>query len=134
MSPVKRDEVVIAKALDDGLICVFTDFEDAQGYVEAADVVDGLWGTFYRLNGEVLRPEMNEYGWIVRLVPTGSFDLAGLKSELVEYAGAQGLASDGSDPQAFVNEYWQGEWAARWPQWPRWLDRRIHGPGHHVCE
>ncbi|MBA4608534.1 MULTISPECIES: hypothetical protein [Aeromicrobium] len=82
MPPVNRDEAVIAKALDDGWICVFTDFEPAQGYLEATDVVDGLWGTFYRLDGEMIRPEVNEYGWIVRLMPTGSYDLAGLKAEL----------------------------------------------------
>lgn len=94
MSPMNRDDVVIAKALDDGSICVFTDFEDAQGYVEATDVIDGQWGTFYRFNGEILRPEMDEYGWIVRLVPTGNDDFAGLAAELGAYAPDQGFYSD----------------------------------------
>ncbi|MCW5951885.1 MAG: hypothetical protein KIT69_06480 [Propionibacteriaceae bacterium] len=120
------EPMVVARALDDGSISVFENLRYAEGYVEATDVIDGEWGTFYGLNGQVFTPEVDEHKWVVRLIPTDTYDLAGLVAELSEYARAHGFTADGSDPRAFVNEIEQREWALRWP---RWLDRWMHGDG-----
>lgn len=127
--PQVTEPLVIARALDDRSICVFQSLRYAEGYVEATDIIDGEWGTFYGLDGQVFTPEVSEHKWVVRLIPTDAYDLAGLVAELREYARENGFTADGSDPRAFVNEFEQREWASRWPRWPRWLDRWMHGDG-----
>lgn len=123
------EPLIIARALDDGEICVFVDFRQVEGYIEATDVIDGAWGTFYGLDGRVFAPEFDENNWVVRLIPTDVYDLPGLVSELRDYSSTYGFTADGTDPRAFVNELEQREWDARRPCWPRWLDRWMHGTG-----
>ena len=40
-----------------------------------------------------------------------------------------GFTSDPAQPESVANELLVGDWEARWPKWPAWLDRRLHGDG-----
>ncbi len=126
--PSDRDPVIL-HAPDDGSIDFFEDFEEVDGCLVVSGVVEDSWTTFYRLDGEKLAPVLGQYDWVERLVPTGSRDLGGLVLLLTEYAREHHFESDGSDPAAFVDEMARRDHESRWPQWPRWLDRRMHGDG-----
>jgi hypothetical protein len=125
-SPSDRD-VVIRHASIDGSIDVFEDFEEVDGCLLVSGVVEDDWTSFYRLDGEKLTPILGRHDWVERLVPTGSRDLPSLIQLLTEYAGTHQFETDGSDPSAFVGELAIRKYRSRWPQWPSWLDRRMHG-------
>jgi hypothetical protein len=119
--------VVIRHASIDGSIDVFEDFEDVDGCLLVSGVVENDWTSFYRLDGEKLAPILGQYDWVERLIPTGSRDLRSLVQLLTEYARKHDFEADGSDPGAFVDEMARRDHESRWPQWPRWLDRWLHG-------
>lgn len=125
-SPSDRD-VVIRHASIDGSIDVFEDFEEVDGCLLVSGVVEDAWTIFYRLDGEKLAPILGQYDWVERLIPTGSRDLPSLIQLLTEYARTHQFETDGSDPSAFVDELARRDYRSRWPQWPSWLDRRMHG-------
>lgn len=125
-----QQDVVIGYAPDDGSIDIFRDFyEEADGCLLISGVVEDVWTTFYRLDGEKLTPRLGQSDWVEQLIPTGSRDLGGLVQLLTAYARKHDLEADGSDPGAFVDEMARRDHESRWPQWPRWLDRWMHGDG-----
>jgi hypothetical protein len=126
--PSDRD-VVIRHASIDGSIDVFEDFEEVDGCLLVSGVVEDAWTSFYRLDGEKLAPVFGQYDWVERLIPTGSRDLPSLIQLLTEYARTHHFETDGSDPNAFVDELARRDYGSRWPQRPSWLDRRMHGDG-----
>lgn len=118
---------VIAYAPEDGSVRVFEDFEEREGHLAVVGVLEREWSVFYGLDGQVLAPKLNQHNWVVRLIPTETHDLPGLIELLTSYAGRHGFDADGTDPVAFVNEMWRRNHDARWPKWPRWLDRWLRG-------
>jgi hypothetical protein len=119
-------DVVIGHAID-GSIDAFWDFEEVDGCLFVSGVVEDDWTSFYRLDGEKLTPILGQYDWVERLIPTGSRDLPSLIQVLTEYARTHQFETDGSDPSAFVDELARREYRSRWPKWPSWLDRWMHG-------
>ncbi|MBC7761464.1 MAG: hypothetical protein H7201_06635 [Candidatus Saccharibacteria bacterium] len=126
--PSDRD-VVIGHSPVDCSIDIFEDFEEVDGCLLISGVVEDAWTTFYRLNGERLAPTLGQYDWVERLVPTGFRDLRGRVQLLTGYARKHRFETDGSDPNAFVDEMARRDHASRWPQQPRLLDRWLHGDG-----
>jgi hypothetical protein len=122
-------EPVIRHAPADGSVDVFDDFEEVDGCLVVSGVVEGDWTTFYRLDGEKLAPVLGQHDWVERLVPTGTRDLPAMAELLTEYAQRHHFETDGSDPNAFVDEMARRDHDSRWPKWPKWLDRRMHGGG-----
>lgn len=126
-SSLSSRDVVIMHAPEDGSLDVFVDFDEVDGYLLVSGVVDDAWTSFYRVDGEQLSPVRDQHGWVERLVPTGSRDLDGLVRLLSEYAKSHRFEVDGRDPCAFVEEMVERDYEARWPKWPGWLDRWMHG-------
>ena len=63
------------------------------------------------------------------LEASGHRDPEGLV-ELLERERSTGrFTSDPAQPESVANELLLGDWEARWPKWPVWLDRRLHGDG-----
>ncbi|MDP9444350.1 MAG: hypothetical protein M3P83_08370 [Actinomycetota bacterium] len=107
----------------------FATAAEAAAYVEAVDVETGVYEAFISLDGERLLPRpVDETN--VRLERSGQHDDANLKALLErDRATRHAFTSDPSDPVGVANELLAREWEARWPKWPHWLDRRLHGAG-----
>jgi hypothetical protein len=120
---------VIAYAPADRSLALLENFEEADGCLQVVGVLEGVWKTLYRLDGERLTPVLGQHDWVEQLVPTGVHDLPGLLQLLTQYAREHRFSADGSDPGAFVAELARRGYESRWPKWPRWLDRRMHGDG-----
>jgi hypothetical protein len=111
---------------DDGLH-VFASHCDAERYVEGIDVEHGVWEGFWAVDGRVLEAEVD--GSRVKLRLTDSVAGAELDRRLLEAVDALGIEAPADDRIAVANEVLRRDWDARWPQWPRWLDRRLHESG-----
>lgn len=101
----------------------------AAAHVEVVDVEGGVYEAFVGLDGERLIPRpVDETS--VRLERSGDHDEAHLIELLErERATRNTFTSDPTDPSQVANELLASEWEARWPKWPTWLDRRLHGTG-----
>jgi hypothetical protein len=120
---------------DDPLPMAFESIAAAASYIEAIDVENGLYdkldplsgmrGGVYAVDGRVIDARVHDGA--VELVVTSKHDAADLRSRLAD-AAARGLVTgDPNDPVAIARRVLQQQWEARWPQHPRWLDRRLHG-------
>lgn len=107
----------------------FPTVAEAAAYVEAVDLDNGVYEAFIRLDGGSLMPRpVDETN--VHLECSGDRDKAKLIELLeCERATRHTFTSDPTDPVQVANELLAGEWEARWPKWPSWLDRRLHGAG-----
>jgi hypothetical protein len=124
-------------AVDDQGVFVFAEdgveffptVAEAAAYVEAVDVESGVYEAFISLDGERLLPRpVDETS--VGLERSGDRDKARLIELLErERAARRTFTSDPTDPVQVANDLLVGDWEARWPKWPRWLDRRLHGEG-----
>jgi hypothetical protein len=103
--------------------------EEAAGWVEAVDVLDGEYEAFVRVTGERLRVIAEATPATARVVlePTGVIDLAYLQGRLHEFASARGYDGPPEDPRAIANQVFAHQWRNAWPRWWPWLHRRLHG-------
>jgi len=100
----------------------------AESGVERVDLDSGEYDGFFTADGERLRPRPGNE-WNVVFEPTGEFDLESLRG-LLRRAHDRGLfKSDPNEPTLVAREMLAWQWAHRWPRWPHWLDRRLHGDG-----
>jgi hypothetical protein len=113
---------------DDG-VSYFQTAEEAAGWVEAIDVEAGEYKAFIRLDGERLEPRILDPSTVL-LEESGQCD-PGLLVELLERerVSHRTFTSDSAHPANVANELLLGNWEARWPKRPGWLDRRMHGDG-----
>ncbi|MEP6295717.1 MAG: hypothetical protein ABJ382_00190, partial [Ilumatobacter sp.] len=63
--------------------------------------------------------------------PTDELDVDGLRDRLRSTAPAMHSLEgfDLDDPMAVAAAISRFEWEHRWPRWPKWLSRRLHGDG-----
>jgi hypothetical protein len=113
----------------------FESLASAAGYMEAIDVQNGLYstpdpgtglrGAVYTVDGRVV--EASAAHDAVALHTTTHYDPAGLQ-HILQRAAERGLINgDPADPSKVARELLDKQWNSRWPQRPRWLDRRLHG-------
>jgi len=115
----------------DGYVRVHLSPEKAAGWMEAIDVEGGEYEVIYDDSGLVYEPDVVG-DRRVALVPTDRRDLDDLVRRLEAFGERTGLRMPEARPgftqgAAEVLAAW--EWDRRWPKRPRWLSRRIHGPG-----
>jgi hypothetical protein len=133
----REDCAVIVFANDDPLPMAFASLSDAEGYMEAIDVEDGLYrptategawpGGVYAVDGRLVEARAAN-NW-VELEVTVRQDAAGLRRLLSSVAERGIVAGDPEDPVAIARELLAQQWRSRWPRRPRWLDQRLHGAG-----
>lgn len=111
----------------DGDVDLFKSVDLAAAGMESIDVPDGAYVAAYGIDGE--RFEISEDGAAVILRATGAFDLPRMQERLRALAERNGYSGEDPDPRAVANEVFANEWRMRWPRWPKWLDRRLHGDG-----
>jgi hypothetical protein len=132
---VSEGSAVFVLANDDPLPMAFESLASAAGYMEAVDVENGLYstpdpstglsGAVYTVDGRVV--EASATNDAVELNITTHHDPAGLQS-ILQRAAEHGLINgDPADPSNVARELLDKQWNSRWPQRPRWLDRRFHG-------
>ena len=104
--------------------------EGAANFMEAIDVQNGQYEVVYDATGLIYLPQVD--GYQVRLVPTDTRDRDDLVRRLTDYSKALGLALDPSlhdFPIEVARSIAALEWSRRWPKWPLWLSRWMHGSG-----
>lgn len=114
---------MIVFAADDPAPIPFTRLDLAAGYMEFVDVQDGVYTAVFTVDGRVVDIVIDEDDFDLRLS-----DVDGAK-ELQQLLGAYSAAnpSASSDPATFANDAFRWQWQRRWPRWPAWLSRRVHG-------
>ena len=110
----------------DGDLLVFGTLQDAAGWMESVDVLDGEYEALFTLDGTVVRAGGTLEGPVI-LTVSELTDVAGLQGRLRQIKPRMGFRSDPDDPRAVANELLRREWEARWPRRPRWLARRLRG-------
>jgi hypothetical protein len=113
---------------DDGDMLVFPSLKAAASYIEAVDVNDGVYEALYTLDGWVIDPRPDPSERQVELVVSEKKDVDGLLRRVAERRPSDhGLTP--ADLRVIANEDFHAQWRVRWPRWPKWLDRRMHGDG-----
>lgn len=116
----------------DGDVDLYKTAAEAASSMEAIDVHDGEYEAAFSVTGE--RFEIVVEDDRVDLVRTGTSDLPNLRERLRALAERNGYSGDDPDPRVVANEVFANQWRTRWPRWPKWLDRRLHGRAHHTSE
>lgn len=104
----------------------FATVDSAASYMEAVDVEDGVYEAFFTPRGERLEPRVLDEEKVA-LDRSSVVDLDALRSLLRREFERSIFTSNPGDPVAVANEFLRHAWEARWPRWPGWLDRRLHG-------
>jgi hypothetical protein len=105
---------------------VFASPEEAAANLEINDVESHEYAGFTD-DGRVVTPIVEQED--VRVVVTDRRDVDGLQLRLQGCRRHHGFESAIDDPVGIANEILRADWKARWPKRPRWLARRLHGPG-----
>lgn len=111
----------------DGDVDLYMTPADAAANLEAVDVLDGEYEDAFSLEGE--RMNIVTDGDAVTLAASGTFELTRLRERLRALAERNGYTGEDPDPRQVANEILANQWRTRWPQWPHWLDRQLHGDG-----
>lgn len=132
---VSASDAVFVFANDDPLPMVFDSLAAAAGYIEAVDVQNGLYSAFrpqdglrggvFAVDGRVVDARVVD--GVSALRPTARYDATDLRRRLADAARRGLVSADPNDPPSVARELLQQQWDSRWPQRPRWLDRRLHG-------
>jgi hypothetical protein len=107
---------------------VYPSLRRAADYIEAVDVNDGEYEAMYTLDGWVIDPQADSRERQVELVVTDENDVEGLRRRVATHHRPDG-ASTSYDLRAVANDEFRAKWDVRWPRWPKWLDRQMHGDG-----
>jgi hypothetical protein len=115
----------------DGDFHLFKSLDQAAGWVEAVDVLDGEYVDFIRVTGERLRAVASASPNAARVVlePTGVIDLDYLQARLHALASRNGYDGPAENPREIANQVFANEWRSAWPRWWPWLHQRLHGEG-----
>lgn len=126
MAPDLRAVFVFQRV--DPEMLVFPSLEAAASYIEAIDVNDGVYETLYTLDGWVIDPRPDTSERHVELVVGEKRDVDGLLQRVADRRPSDRVLLP-EDLQVIANEELRRQWNVRWPRWPAWLDRRMHGDG-----
>ncbi len=118
----------------DGTVDGYASIDEARRSVEAIDVGDGEYD-FFRVDGFVI--EATVFGrsaqeFSLRVSDSQRYEdmQVRLRSTLPLVGLDESLADD---PIVAVQRLIEQRWSLRWPRWPLWLDRRLHGDSPHRC-
>jgi hypothetical protein len=111
-----RDEEVMA----------FPRLEDAAGWMESIDVLDGEYERTFTPDGRVVEITGVRDSPVSLRITTEREDI-GLRERLMRSRARMGFASDVDDPVSVANELMRREWELSWPRRPNWLRRRLQG-------
>jgi len=113
---------------DDPAPMVFRSAAAARGWMELVDVKAGGYVAIYTADGRKVSIVVRENDFELRL--TDEADHAGLRRMMREYHARSELGGPAPEsPVAYANNQLLWHWEHRWPKWPGWLSRRIHGDG-----
>jgi hypothetical protein len=110
----------------DGEVMAFPRLEDAAGWMESIDVLDGEYEGAFTPDGRLVEITGVRDGPVSLRITTEKDDI-GLGDRLVRSRARMGFASDVSDPVSVANELMRREWELKWPRRPTWLRRRLRG-------
>ena len=123
---MKGHDVPVLVFTPDGDVMVFPRLDNAAGWLESLDVLDGEYVCAFTLDGRVVAIT-GVHGGPVSLHATVERDDIGLRELLLSSQARMGLVSDVDDLVSVANELMRNEWERRWPRRPRWLRRRLYG-------
>ena len=103
---------------------VFESVEAAENDLETNDV-DADEYVMFDEGGRVFAARVE--GVRVRLNATDVCDLAQLHERLARFIHSQRTDCVSEDVIDIANAILKADWEDRWPKWPPWLARRIHG-------
>lgn len=116
--------------VDGSGVAVFPSLEAAAGWVEAIDVVAGEYAMITVDGDPVDASVSGRYGQDVVLRATGKDAAVLLRTRLVEVLPTAGVdVALAQAPRLAAQALADAQWTARWPHWPEWLHRRLHGEG-----
>lgn len=107
----------------DGDMHVFPDKDEAAGWVEAVDVIEGEYEAVYCVDGAVLEFEVDAQRGSVSIGNTFVTDVDGLCQRIATFLTWSGRPGSADDPQAVADELIRWEREHRWPRWRGWLPR-----------
>ena len=113
----------------DGGLNVELSIERAVSSMEPIDVGNGVYEAVFDESGRCY--DFSVVNETTQLQATDVLDIEGLRDRL----RAQGQAMhslegvDLDDPMVIAEAISRLEWERRWPRWPKWLSRRLHGDG-----
>lgn len=113
----------------DGGLSVEPDVASAAAYKEPVDVANGENDEVFDDTGRRYRFEVVDEA--TQLEPRDEVDLDALRQRLRDlmdegaYRSLEGFDPD--DPLGAAAAIARWEWEHRWPRWPSWLSRRLHG-------
>jgi uncharacterized protein YijF (DUF1287 family) len=110
----------------DGEVMAFPRLQDAAGWMESIDVLDGEYERAFTPDGRVVEITGLRDSPVSLRITTERDDI-GLRDRLMRSRARMGFTSDVDDPVSVANELMRQEWELRWPRRPDWLRRRLHG-------
>ena len=110
----------------DGEVTAFPRLDNAAGWLESIDVLDGEYVCAFTLDGHVVEIT-GVHGGPVSLRVTVERDDTGLRELLLRSQARMGFVSDVDDLVSVANELMRQEWEHRWPRRPSWLRRSLYG-------
>lgn len=126
---MQRDEPPVAVFVfnEDGSgVDAFESLWAAWRQVEGIDVKDGEYA-FIAADGRAVEATVSE-AWDVTLRLTDVDRGEELRRRLADALPREGLDERlAGSPLAAAQALSDQKWAIRWPRWPSWLDRRLHG-------
>jgi hypothetical protein len=118
---------------DESGVDAYTSLQAAEGAIEGFDVRNGE-GDFFAADGRAVEATIvGKWGQDVSLRVTDHHRSDELRARLAAALPVVGIdASLADSPLAAAQALIDAKWNARWPRWPVWLDRRLHGSKHTV--
>jgi hypothetical protein len=106
----------------------YASLQAAEGDNEGYDVRNGE-GDFFAADGRAVEATIaGQWGQDVSLRVTDHHMSDELRTRLAATLPAAGIdVSLANSPLAAAQALLDAKWNARWPRWPVWLDRRLHG-------
>jgi hypothetical protein len=114
---------------DDSIdVDAYTSLQAAEGHIEGYDVRNGV-DDFFAADGRAVEATIGgQWGEEVSLRVTDHDRSNELRARLVLALPAVGIdAALADSPLAAAQAVIDARWNARWPRWPVWLDRWMHG-------
>ena len=106
----------------------YTSLQAAEGHIEGYEVRNGV-DDFFAADGRAVEATIGgQWGEEVSLRVTDHDRSNELRARLAVALPAVGIdASLADSPLAAAQALIDARWNARWPRWPVWLDRWLHG-------
>ena len=104
----------------------FRRLQDAAGFMESVDVLDGEYEAAFTVDGRVVEISGVRYGPVSLRITAERYD-PGLRDRLTRSRARMALVSKEHEPVSVANELMRRQWELWWPRRPGWLHRLFHG-------